>query len=131
MPSLSRSLEQALHRAIKLASDRHHEYATLEHLLLALVDDEHYRQLQLELVARPESGVLIRGSGGLRKLRWYVRGGGKRGGLRVIYYWAPEHDHCISLDDPQLAIKWPLEGLPELSAKDQRGKLLKDAEVFA
>jgi ATP-dependent Clp protease ATP-binding subunit ClpA len=39
MPSLSRSLEQALHRAIKLASDRHHEYATLEHLLLALADD--------------------------------------------------------------------------------------------
>src|SRR6201995_2241474 len=39
MPSLSRSLEQALHRAIKLASDRHHEYATPEHLLLALIDD--------------------------------------------------------------------------------------------
>ncbi|MDE2352736.1 MAG: ATP-dependent Clp protease ATP-binding subunit ClpA, partial [Alphaproteobacteria bacterium] len=39
MPSLSRSLEQALHRAIKLATDRHHEYATLEHLLLALLDD--------------------------------------------------------------------------------------------
>ncbi|HKD46382.1 MAG TPA: ATP-dependent Clp protease ATP-binding subunit ClpA [Rhizomicrobium sp.] len=39
MPSLSRSLEQALHRAIKLASDRHHEYATLEHLLLALMED--------------------------------------------------------------------------------------------
>ena len=39
MPSLSRSLEQALHHAIKLASERHHEYATLEHLLLALIDD--------------------------------------------------------------------------------------------
>ena len=39
MPSLSRSLEQALHHAIKLASERHHEYATLEHLLLALMDD--------------------------------------------------------------------------------------------
>src|SRR5216684_1423279 len=39
MPSLSRSLEQALHHAIKLASDRHHEYATLEHLLFALIDD--------------------------------------------------------------------------------------------
>ncbi|HEV2560576.1 MAG TPA: ATP-dependent Clp protease ATP-binding subunit ClpA [Rhizomicrobium sp.] len=39
MPSLSRSLEQALHRAIKLATDRHHEYATLEHLLLSLMDD--------------------------------------------------------------------------------------------
>src|SRR3984957_9345635 len=39
MPSLSRSLEVALHHAIKLASDRHHEYATLEHLLLSLMDD--------------------------------------------------------------------------------------------
>jgi ATP-dependent Clp protease ATP-binding subunit ClpA len=39
MPSLSRSLEVALHNAIKLASDRHQEYATLEHLLLALIDD--------------------------------------------------------------------------------------------
>ncbi|HWA29571.1 MAG TPA: AAA family ATPase, partial [Rhizomicrobium sp.] len=39
MPSLSRSLEQGLHRAIKLASDRHHEYATLEHLLLALTEE--------------------------------------------------------------------------------------------
>src|SRR5580693_4659341 len=39
MPSLSRSLETALHHAIKLATDRHHEYATLEHLLLALMED--------------------------------------------------------------------------------------------
>ena len=39
MPSLSLSLEQSLHRAIRLASDHQHEYATLEHLLLALVDD--------------------------------------------------------------------------------------------
>ena len=46
-------------------------------------------------------------------------------------YWAPEHEHCILWDDPQLAINWPLDGPPELSAKDQRGKLLKDAEVFA
>ncbi|MBV9063719.1 MAG: ATP-dependent Clp protease ATP-binding subunit ClpA [Alphaproteobacteria bacterium] len=45
MPSLSRSLEQALHRAIKLATDRHHEYATLEHLLLALVDDGDAQQV--------------------------------------------------------------------------------------
>ena len=43
MPSFSRSLEQALHRALALANERHHEYATLEHLLLALqrVDDRH------------------------------------------------------------------------------------------
>ncbi len=45
MPSLSRSLEQALHRAIRLASDRHHEFATLEHLLLALTDDPDAQQV--------------------------------------------------------------------------------------
>jgi len=37
---------------------------------------------------RPEQGPIIRGSG-LRKVRWAKRGAGKRGGLRVIYYWAP------------------------------------------
>jgi ATP-dependent Clp protease ATP-binding subunit ClpA len=40
LPSFSRSLEQALHRALALAGERRHEYATLEHLLLALLDDQ-------------------------------------------------------------------------------------------
>ncbi|MBB3972130.1 ATP-dependent Clp protease ATP-binding subunit ClpA [Hansschlegelia beijingensis] len=40
MPSFSRSLEQSLHRALAFANERHHEYATLEHLLLSLVDDQ-------------------------------------------------------------------------------------------
>src|ERR1700726_1238769 len=39
MPTFSRSLEQSLHRALALANERHHEYATLEHLLLALIED--------------------------------------------------------------------------------------------
>src|SRR5215469_3511468 len=39
MPTFSRGLEQSLHRALGLANERHHEYATLEHLLLALVED--------------------------------------------------------------------------------------------
>lgn len=51
----------------------------------SLLSDEEYRQLQLALLIRPEQGVLIRGSGGLRKLRWGARGHGKRGGVRVIY----------------------------------------------
>lgn len=38
---------------------------------------------------RPEQGPIIRGAGGLRKVRWAKPGAGKRGGLRVIYYWAP------------------------------------------
>ncbi len=40
MPTFSRSLEKALHRALAIANERSHEYATLEHLLLALVDDK-------------------------------------------------------------------------------------------
>ncbi len=55
----------------------------------SLLSDEEYRQLQLALLIRPEQGALIRGSGGLRKIRWGARGRGKRGGVRVIYYWHP------------------------------------------
>jgi len=48
---------------------------------------EEYRQLQVVLLLRPTQGALIRGSGGVRKLRWGRPGMGKRGGLRVIYFW--------------------------------------------
>ena len=54
-----------------------------------LLDDDAYGALQVALLLRPEQGPLITGSGGLRKLRWGSRGRGKRGGIRVIYYWAP------------------------------------------
>ena len=47
---------------------------------------EEYRQLQLALLLRPTQGELIRGYGGLRKIRWRRPGMGKRGGLRVIYF---------------------------------------------
>ena len=53
------------------------------------LDDERYRQLQIALMLRPEQGPIIKGSGGLRKVRWAPAGVGKRGGVRVIYYWAP------------------------------------------
>lgn len=49
--------------------------------------DEDYRLLQLHLLQRPDAGVIIPGSGGLRKFRWRLRGRGKRGGARIIYYW--------------------------------------------
>ena len=52
-----------------------------------LLSDEELTALQWQLMANPESGDLIRGSGGLRKLRWAGSGRGKRGGLRIIYYW--------------------------------------------
>jgi len=52
-----------------------------------LLPDEEYRALQGALLLRPDAGDLIRGSGGLRKIRWNLPGKGKRGSLRVIYYW--------------------------------------------
>ena len=45
--------------------------------------------LQIALMLRPEQGPVIRGGGGLRKVRWARPGGGKSGGLRIIYYWGP------------------------------------------
>lgn len=53
------------------------------------ISDDAYRELQEELLARPTAGDLMRESGGLRKLRWAEEGRGKRGGLRIIYYWHP------------------------------------------
>ena len=54
-----------------------------------LLPDDSYRMLQSTLMLRPDAGTLIRGSGGLRKIRWNLPDVGKRGALRVIYYWSP------------------------------------------
>ena len=62
-----------------------------------LLSDEDYRGLQLALVLRPEQGSLIPGSGGLRKIRWRVRGRGKRGGVRVIYFWITDENTVYML----------------------------------
>jgi mRNA-degrading endonuclease RelE of RelBE toxin-antitoxin system len=58
---------------------------------------EEYRGLQLALVLRPEQGSVIPGSGGLRKVRWKAKGKGKRGGVRVIYYWITEENRIFML----------------------------------
>jgi hypothetical protein len=53
------------------------------------LSDESFRELQKTLMEKPEAGDVIEGTGGLRKIRHIdsKRGKGKRGGLRVIYYW--------------------------------------------
>jgi len=51
------------------------------------LSDDEYAAFQWELLTHPELGVLIPGSGGLRKIRWKKQHGGKRGGYRIIYYW--------------------------------------------
>jgi hypothetical protein len=65
------------------------ELPPFERLRSSYLDDDAYRALQTELMRNPLAGDVIEGTGGLRKLRQGDprRGKGKRGGLRVIYYW--------------------------------------------
>lgn len=46
-------------------------------------------------------------------------------------YYAPEHERCVLWNDPALAVDWPSDIEPTLSAKDRAGVLLRDAEVFS
>lgn len=55
--------------------------------ITAMLDDEEYRQLQSALSSRPRRGAVIKNSSGLRKIRWGRDSVGRRGGLRVIYYF--------------------------------------------
>jgi len=87
------------------------------------LDDDGFRELQLAMVADPEAGDLVPGGGGIRKLRWRdsLRGKGKRGGLRIIYY--------LFLSDEEIWLialygKGEVEDLTN-SQKDQMRKALE------
>ena len=56
-------------------------------LLITYLTDDEYLGLQAFLLKYPEAGKIVPGSGGVRKLRWGMAGKGKRGGIRVIYYF--------------------------------------------
>ena len=62
-----------------------------------LLPDEEYRLLQATLLARPDAGPVIPGGRGLRKIRWSASGHGKRGGARIIYFWATAQDRILML----------------------------------
>ncbi len=63
-----------------------------------LLTDEEYNKLQWRLIEFPNAGDLIKGSGGIRKIRQSARGKGTRGGARVIYYFAAKNQEIIMLD---------------------------------
>jgi hypothetical protein len=63
-----------------------------------LMDDEELFGLISWLAEQPEAGKVIPASGGLRKARWAARGHGKRGGVRVIYFWWIADDKILLLD---------------------------------
>ncbi|MFJ1300412.1 dTDP-4-dehydrorhamnose 3,5-epimerase [Pseudomonadota bacterium AL_CKDN230030165-1A_HGKHYDSX7] len=50
---------------------------------------------------------------------------------KTTNYYAPQHERSILWNDPDLAIEWPISTDPILSAKDQQGVLLKDADTYA
>lgn len=68
------------------------ETAIFSKRLQDYLEDEEYREIQNFLFHQPDSGDLIQGTGGLRKLRWRLNSKGKRGGVRVIYYWQAAED---------------------------------------
>ena len=66
------------------------EHPTFTKQIESLFENDEYRRLQTDLAANPESGDVIPGLAGLRKLRWGAKGKGKRGGARIIYLLIPE-----------------------------------------
>ena len=73
------------------------ETPTFSRLIDGLMDEDSYRELQNELIGRPDTGKIIQGSGGIRKIRWSASSKGRRGGSRIIYYWAVSEDQIYML----------------------------------
>jgi len=73
------------------------ETSVFTKLLPGYLKDEDYRGLQSHLIKSPDAGAVIRGSGGVRKVRWGAGARGKSGGVRVIYYWVKADDQIFLL----------------------------------
>ena len=73
------------------------ETQTFTRMVTELLEDDEYRLLQAELAEDPERGDLIKGGGGIRKLRFALSGRGKSGGVRAIYYWRKDYHQIYML----------------------------------
>jgi len=73
------------------------ETSTFTRQITALLSDQEYGEFQSRIAANPDLGALIRGGGGIRKVRVAVGSRGKSGGARVIYYWAVRKDIILLL----------------------------------
>lgn len=97
------------------------ETPTFTKRVLRLMDDERYSELQAYLAKHPDAGRMIPGSGGMRKVRWAGSGRGKRGGLRLIYYW------WVAKDRISMLLVYPKSEQDDLSM-DQVKQLRKALE---
>jgi len=93
--------------------------------IVQILSDSDYAKLQAALILQPDLGELIPGTGGLRKMRWGIpsHGRGKRGGIRVIYYW------YMSQSLIYLLMVYPKSKRTDLSAQ-QKQMLRKIGEGF-
>jgi len=98
------------------------ETSTFTRQITALLSDEDYGAFQSRLAATPGLGALIKGGGGIRKVRVAAGSRGKRGGARVIYYWAVRRDLIL------LLYAYPKNVSADLTLKQvaQLGKAVKE-----
>ena len=73
------------------------ETSKFTNLIEELLSDVEYANLQQYLLKKPDAGIVVKGSGGVRKLRWKKEGKGKSGGVRIIYYWKKSEDEIWML----------------------------------
>lgn len=73
------------------------ETSTFTKLIGKYLSDDEYLGLQKVLLKYPDAGKVVRGTGGVRKIRWRLPGKGKSGGIRVIYFWKVNDDEIWML----------------------------------
>ncbi len=78
------------------------------------LDEEQFRGLQSALLRQPTAGDRIRGTGGLRKMRWTAEGRGKRGGVRVVYFYVESREIIL------LLLLYPKNVQDDLSPEQKR-----------
>lgn len=74
------------------------ETANFTKRVVKLMSDDDFAELQMFLITEPNLGQVIPKSNGLRKIRWKSKQGGKRGGVRIIYYFVVKKDLILLLD---------------------------------
>ena len=74
------------------------ETAYYTRIIADYLSDEEQGKLQAHLIEHPDDGDVIKGAGGIRKVRWGAKGKGKSGGVRVIYYWRTARGHIYLLN---------------------------------